>query len=49
MDDVIEKFEGVWKKQDILSFISYHIKLGTIIRYNELLLCVANNPEYWNC
>lgn len=48
MDDVIRKFEPVRSREEIISFINHHIQLGTIIKVDELLLCVANDPGYWS-
>lgn len=45
--EVIEKFKTVMSEPDIIKFLDRHIKLGTLVQFKDLLLCVVNDPEYW--
>ena len=47
LNDVYEKFKSDKNEQEITRFINNHIELGTIIKYEDLMLCVVNDPEYW--
>lgn len=47
-NDVIEKFgEEITAADAAGSLIEKFIKLGVIIQFKNMLLCVANDPDYW--
>jgi hypothetical protein len=45
--DVIQKFENENSEPEITEIIECHIKLGSLIQFRNLLLCVVNDPGYW--
>jgi hypothetical protein len=45
---VIEAFKDQISDADINSIIDRHLELGTLIEYRNLLLCIANDPDFLN-
>lgn len=45
--DVIRQFKDEMSESRVTMIIDRHLKLGSLVRSGDALLCVANDPEYW--
>ena len=47
-EDVIRRFKDEITEPDIDRTITRHLELGSLLRFKNRLLCVVNDPGYWN-
>ncbi|MEQ9317843.1 MAG: hypothetical protein RIF41_01745, partial [Polyangiaceae bacterium] len=45
--EIFARFEGTLTVNEINQLIDRHLELGTLLAYKTSLLCVANDPEFW--